>query len=56
MITKLFFGTTKIATNGSHYNETINAKNYLIQQMAKVSPPNPVTIGNYTGTCVAGLK
>ncbi len=49
------FGTTKVGTNGTHFNETINHTNYLIQQMFKV----PVTIngsGFYTGTCVTSLK
>jgi hypothetical protein len=49
------FGTTKTAANGSHYNETINKTNYLIQQMFKV--PTAINgIGYYTGTCITALK
>ena len=55
-VCNFFFGATKLATNGSHYNETIIKTKYLIQEMAKVSPPSPVTVGNYTGTCVAFMK
>jgi hypothetical protein len=55
-VCNFFFGPTKLATNGSHYNETIIKTKYLIQQMAKVSPPSPVTVGNYTGTCVGYMK
>ena len=55
-VCNFFFGTTKIATNGSHYNETINNRKYLIQQMAKVSPPTPLVVGNYTGTCVGYMN
>lgn len=49
------FGTTKLATNGSHYNETIHGKNYLIQQMFKV-PTTINGVGYYTGNCVTALK
>jgi len=49
------YGTTKVAANGAHYNETINNKNYLIQQMFKV-PTTINGIGFYTGTCVTGLQ
>jgi hypothetical protein len=49
------FGPTKIAPNGSHYNETIHSPNYLIQQMFKV--PTTITgVGFYTGNCVTSLK
>jgi hypothetical protein len=49
------YGTTKTATNGSHYNETLNKTNYLIQQMFKV--PTTITgIGYYSGTCITAMK
>lgn len=48
------YGATKLATNGSHYNETINNVHYLIQQMFKV-PTTIHGVGYYTGTCVTSL-
>ncbi len=49
------YGTTKIAKNGAHYNETLNNTNYLIQQMFKV-PTKINGIGYYPGTCITALK
>ena len=55
-VCNFYFGATKLATNGSHYNDSINGKHYLMQQMARVSPPTPAKVGNYTGTCVGYMK
>ncbi len=55
-VCNFYFGATKLATNGSHYNDSINGKHYLMQQMARVHPPSPATVGNYTGTCVGYMK
>ncbi len=49
------FGTTKVAPNGSHFNEFINNKRYLVQQMFKV-PSTVGKVGYYSGVCVTGLK
>jgi hypothetical protein len=45
------FGTTKIASNGAHYNQTIKGHNYLIQEMLALV--NPTGTRN-TGNCVQG--
>ena len=43
------FGTLKVASNGSHYNQTIGTKNFLIQEMLALKNP---TGNNNSGTCV----
>ena len=48
------YGTTKVGTNGAHYNETIHNVNYLVQQMFKV-PTTINGVGYYNGTCVTVL-
>jgi hypothetical protein len=45
------FGTTKIAPNGSHYNETIHGHLFLIQEMLALNNPSG---NNNTGTCLQG--
>ena len=49
-----FFGGTKLASNGSHYNLTLGPSNYLIQQMLKLTGTGVDPF--YDGTCVRGLK
>ncbi len=55
-ICNFYYGTTKVAANGAHYNDTINGKNYLMQQLAKVNPPTPATVKNYNGICQGYMK
>jgi hypothetical protein len=43
------FGTTKIASNGAHYNQTIHGHNYLIQEMLVLLNPSG---NNNSGNCV----
>ncbi|HVI07808.1 MAG TPA: hypothetical protein VND65_05890 [Candidatus Binatia bacterium] len=45
------FGTTKIAANGAHYNQTIAGRNFLIQEMLELVNPSG---DNNTGNCVQG--
>jgi hypothetical protein len=45
------FGTTKIASNGAHYNDTIKGKNYLVQEMLELSSSSG---NNNSGNCVQG--
>jgi len=55
-VCNFYFGTTKVLGSGAHYNDTINGKNYLMQQMAKVSPATPAKVGNYTAICQGYMK